>query len=408
MKIRLGLFEHPYVDEARAGGILTTPAHRTAARLAAERTAVLLRNEGGLLPFKKDAYKKIAVLGPLADSQIDTIGSWAFQQDLPETVTVLAGLHNKLGQQADLNYAPGVQIRRKIPSFFDEIFHLKPQTVWTPQQSKDELSKAVALANSSDFTVLVLGEAQNMSGEAASRESLDLPGQEEKLLESVAATGKPVVLVLLNGRPLNIKWASEHIPAILDAWYPGTQGGNAVANLLFGDAIPGGKLPITWPRDVGQLPMYYAHNTTQAPENQGKRYWDEDSTPLYPFGYGLSYSKFTFSNLKLGRTEIKPGETIDVSVDLENTGATAADEVAQLYIHQQSGSTSRPVRELKGFERVTLAAREKKTVHFSLGNDELTYWSTARKDWVEEPASFDVWVGGDSTASLHANFNITH
>jgi beta-glucosidase len=247
-----------------------------------------------------------------------------------------------------------------------------------------------------------------MSGEAASRESLDLPGQEEKLLESVAATGKPVVLVLLNGRPLNIKWASEHIPAILDAWYPGTQGGNAVANLLFGDAIPGGKLPITWPRDVGQLPMYYAHNTTQAPENQGKRYWDEDSTPLYPFGYGLSYSKFTFSNLKLGRTEIKPGETIDVSVDLENTGATAADEVAQLYIHQQSGSTSRPVRELKGFERVTLAAREKKTVHFSLGNDELTYWSTARKDWVEEPATFDVWVGGDSTASLHANFNITH
>ena len=407
VKIRLGLFEHPYVDEARARVILTTPGHRTAARLAAERTAVLLRNEGGLLPLKKDAYKKIAVLGPLADSQIDTIGSWAFQQDLPETVTVLAGLRNKLGQQVDLSFVPGVQIRRKIPSFFDEIFHLKPQPVWTPQQSKDELSKAVALANSCDFTVLVLGEAQNMSGEAASRESLDLPGQEEKLLESVAATGKPVVLVLLNGRPLNIKWASEHIPAILDAWYPGTQGGNAVANLLFGDAIPGGKLPITWPREVGQLPIYYAHNTTQAPENQGKRYWDEESTPLYPFGYGLSYSKFTFSNLKLGRTEIKPGETIDVSVDLENTGATAADEVAQLYIHQQSGSTSRPVRELKGFERVTLAAHEKKTVHFSLGNDELTYWSTARKDWVEEPASFDVWVGGDSTASLHANFNIT-
>jgi len=408
MKIRLGLFEHPYVDEARAHEILTTPGHRTAALLAAERTAVLLRNEGGLLPLKKDAYRKIAVLGPLADSQIDTIGSWAFQQDLPETVTVLAGLRNKLGPQADLSYVPGVQIRRKIPSFFDEILHLKPQPVWTPQQSKDELSKAVALANSSDFTVLVLGEAQNMSGEAASRESLDLPGQEEKLLESVAATGKPVVLVLLNGRPLNIKWASEHIPAILDAWYPGTQGGNAVANLLFGDAIPGGKLPITWPRDVGQLPIYYAHNTTQAPENQGKRYWDEESTPLYPFGYGLSYSKFTFSNLKLGRSEIKPGETIDVSVDLENTGATAADEVAQLYIHQQSGSASRPVRELKGFERVTLAAHEKKTVHFSLGNDELTYWNTARKDWVEEPATFDVWVGGDSTASLHANFYITY
>jgi len=268
------------------------------------------------------------------------------------------------------------------------------------------MSKAVTLARSSDLTILVLGEAQNMSGEAASRESLDLPGSEEQLLEAVAATGKPVVLVLMNGRPLNIKWAAQHVPTILEAWYPGTQGGNAVANLLFGDAVPGGKLPITWPRDVGQLPIYYAHNTTQSPENQGKRYWEEESTPLYPFGYGLSYSTFRFSNLKLDRQEIKPGETIDVSVDLENTGAATADEVAQIYIHQQSGSTSRPVRELKGFERITLASHEKKTVHFSLGNDELTYWSTSRKDWVEEPAIFDIWVGGNSNAELHSTFVI--
>jgi beta-glucosidase len=223
----------------------------------------------------------------------------------------------------------------------------------------------------------------------------------------VATTGKPIVLVLLNGRPLDIRWAAAHIPAILDVWYPGTQGGNAVANLLFGDAVPGGKLPFTWPRDAGQISIYYAHNTTQSPENQGKRYWDEESTPLYPFGYGLSYSKFAFSNLKLSRSAIKPGETIDVSVDLENMGASSADEVAQLYIHQKYGSTSRPVRELKGFERVTLGAHEKKTVHFSLGNDELTYWSTATKSWVEEPANFDLWAGADSTAQLHANFTIT-
>jgi beta-glucosidase len=406
MKFRLGLFEHPYVDEARAHEIFATPEHRTAARLTAERTAVLLRNEKGLLPLRKDAYKKIAVIGPLADSQVDTIGSWAFQEDLAETVTVLGGLRNKLGAQAEVSYAQGVQIRRKIPSFFDAIFHLKPQAVWTAQEEKDEMEKAVSLAKSSELTILVMGEAQNMSGEAASRESLDLPGQEEKLIESVAATGKPVVLVLFNGRPLNIKWAAEHVPAILDAWYPGTQGGSAVANLLFGDAVPGGKLPITWPRNVGQVPTYYAHNTTQAPENQGKRYWDEESTPLYPFGYGLSYSKFAFSNLKLSRSEIKPGESIDVSVDVENTGATSADEVAQLYIHQQYGSTSRPVRELKGFERLTLGAREKRTVHFALGNDELTYWSTATKSWVEEAAAFDVWVGGDSTAALHAGFVI--
>jgi beta-glucosidase len=408
MKIRLGLFEHPYVDEARAREVLATPEHRTISRQVAERTAVLLRNEGSLLPLKKNAYKKIVVLGPLADSQVDTLGSWSFQENLAETVTVLAGLRNKLGSQAELSYAPGVQIRRVFPSFFDAIFNLKPQPVWAPEQAKDEMSKAVALANSSDIAILVLGEAQNMSGEAASRESLDLPGEEEKLLEAVAATGKPVVLVLFNGRPLNIKWAAEHVPAILDAWYPGTHGGNAVANLLFGDAVPGGKLPFTWPRDAGQIPIYYAHNTTQAPENQGKRYWDEESTPLYPFGYGLSYSNFTFSNLKLSRSEIKPGETVDVSVDLENTGASSADEVAQLYIHQQSGSTSRPVRELKGFERVTLSAHEKKTVYFSLGNDELTYWSTATKSWVEEPAAFDVWVGADSNAALHTNFNITH
>jgi beta-glucosidase len=407
MKIRLGLFEHPYVNEARSKQVLATPEHRIASRQVAERTAVLLRNEGSLLPLRKDGYKKIAVIGPLADSQVDTLGSWAFQFDLPETVTVFAGVKNVLGSRTEVNYAQGVHVQRKFPSFFDPIMHIPPEVPWTDAQSKDEFSKAIQLANSSDLALLVLGEQQKMSGEAASRDSLDLPGDEERLLEAVAATGKPVVLVLLNGRPLDIKWASAHIPAILDVWYPGTQGGNAVANLLFGDAVPGGKLPFTWPRDAGQIPIYYAHNTTQDAENQGKRYWDEESTPLYPFGYGLSYSKFAFSNLKLSRSEIKPGETIDVSVDLENTGASSADEVAQLYIHQKYGSTSRPVRELKGFERVTLAAREKKTVHFSLGNDELTYWSTATKSWVEEPADFDVWAGADSTAQLHANFAIT-
>jgi beta-glucosidase len=407
MKMRLGLFEHPYVDEARAKQVLASPEHRIASRQVAERTAVLLRNEGRLLPLRKDGYKKIAVIGPLADSQVDTLGSWAFQFDLPETVTVFAGVKNALGTRAEVNYAQGVHVQRKFPSFFDEIMRIPPEIPWTDAQSKDEFSRAVRLANSSDVTVLVLGEQQKMSGEAASRDSLDLPGDEERLLEAVAAAGKPVVLVLFNGRPLDIKWASVNIRAILDVWYPGTQGGNAVANLLFGDAVPGGKLPFTWPRDSGQIPIYHAHNTTQAPENQGRRYWDEESTPLYPFGYGLSYSKFAFSNLKLSRSEIKPGETIDVSVDIENTGAATADEVAQLYIHQQYGSTSRPVRELKGFERVTLAAHEKKTVHFSLGNDELTYWSTATKSWVEEPAKFDLWAGADSTAQLHANFLIT-
>jgi beta-glucosidase len=405
-KVRLGLFEHPYVDEARSQRILATPEHRTAARLAAERSAVLLRNEGGLLPLKKSAYTNVAVIGPLADSQLDTLGSWAFQQDLKETVTIFGGLREKLGPQAKLTYAPGVQIYRKFRSFFDDIFKLKPAVPWTAEQTKAEMSKAVNLATASDLTILVLGEAQNMSGEAASRESLDLPGREEQLLEAVAATHKPIVLVLLNGRPLNIKWAAARIPAILEAWYPGTQGGNAVANLLFGDAVPGGKLPITWPRDVGQIPINYAHNTTQSPEEQGKRYWDEESTPLYPFGYGLSYSTFAFSDLRVSQTQIKPGESIEVSFDVENTGALQADEVAQLYVHQRYGSASRPVRELKGFERITLAPHAKKTLHMSLGTQELSYWSTAKKDWVEEPADFDIWVGGNSEATLHASFEI--
>jgi beta-glucosidase len=405
MKVRLGLFEHPYVDEARAAQTLATPEHRTAARVAAERSAVLLRNEGGLLPLRKGAYSKIAVVGPLADSQVDTLGSWAFQQDLKETVTVLAGLRNKLGAPAQIDFVPGAEITRKFPPPFGQ--RSKPPVLWTPQQAAAEMKKAVDLAAAADLAILVLGEAQNMSGEAASRESLSLPGNEEQLLEAVVATGKPVVVVLLNGRPLDLRWASQHAPAILEAWYPGTQGGNAVANLLFGDAVPGGKLPITWPRNADQVPIYYAHNTTQDPADQGRRYWDEESTPLYPFGYGLTYSTFRFSNLQVSRAEVPVGGTLEVTADVENTGTATADEVPQLYIHQQNGSVSRPVRELKGFQRITLAAHEKKTVRFTLGSEELTFWSSAKKAWVQEPAKFDVWVGADSTASLHGNFVVT-
>ena len=405
-KVRLGLFEHPYVDVARSQQILATSEHRVAEREVAERTFVLLRNESHLLPLRPASYKKVAVIGPIADSQLDTLGSWAFQQDLKETVTVVAGLRQKFGSETQVNYAPGVQISRRTPSIFDEILQIKHPPAWTPAQAKDEMEKAVKLANSSDLAVLVLGELALMSGEQASRDSLDLPGQEEGLLEKISATGKPIVLLLMNGRPLNIKWAAQHVPAILEIWYPGTQGGNAVADALFGDAVPGGKLPFTWPRDVGQIPINYAHNLTQAPEDQGKRYWDEESTPLYPFGYGLSYSTFAFSNLKLSQPRIKPGETLDVAVDVENTGNVSADEVAQLYIHQRYGSTSRPVRELKGFQRLALKPHETKTMHFSLGKNELTYWSSAKKDWVEEPSTFDVWVGGDSTATLHATFQV--
>lgn len=406
-KIQLGLFEHPYADVPRSKQVLNDPAHRQEALRAAERTAVLLRNEGNLLPLKKSAYKRIAVIGPLAAGKHDTIGSWAFQEDEKETVTVLDGLRSKVGAGTDIEYAPGVQLSRYFPSFFDQIFHETKPAKWTDAQAKAEFEKALSSARSADLTILTLGEAQDMSGEAASRSSLELPGEQEKLLQAVTALGKPVVLVLMNGRPLDITWASEHVPAILEAWYPGTMGGAAVANLLFGDAVPGGKLPLSWPRNVGQIPINYAHNLTQDSSKQGERYWNEPSTPLYPFGYGLSYSTFTFSNLKIDEQEGKVGQPVHVSVEVENKGSLSADEVAQVYIHQQYGSASRPVRELKGFRRITLAPRTKTKVEFTLTPADFRYWSAATRDWVEDPSAFDLWVGDSSAATLRADFQRT-
>jgi beta-glucosidase len=405
-KVKLGLFEHPYADVARSKTVLDTPEHRTAARIAAEKSAVLLRNENSLLPLKADSLKSIAVIGPLADSKVDTLGSWAFQENLDETVTVLGGLQSKLGP-ARVRYTPGVQLPiRGTPSPFDELFHKTFVERWSPDRAGQELKKAVELARSSDVTVIVAGEVQDMSGESASRESLSLPGGQEELIEAIVATGKPVVVVMINGRPLDLRWPSQHVPAILEAWYPGTQGGAAIANLLMGDAVPGGKLPITWPRNEGQIPMHYDHYTTQAPQDAGKRYWDEASTPLYPFGYGLSYSTFAISNLHISSDKIPTSGSLQITADAENTGSIAADQVVQLYIHQQWGTSSRPVRQLKGFERVTLQPHEKKTVTFTLGPDELRYWSAATRGWVNEASNFDVWVGADSTASLHGAFAV--
>ena len=408
MKIRLGLFEHPYVDESRAATILASEDHRVQARIAAEHSAVLLRNEGILPLDSKHPPKKIAVIGPLADSKADTLGSWTFAENLEETVTPLEGLKKRLGSISEIKYAPGVQIERRFPSPFEMFSHTAKVKAWTDQESAYEFDHAIQLARDSDVAILFLGESALMSGEAASTSTIALPGKQEELLEAVAGTGKPVILVLLNGRPLNITWASTHIPAILEAWFPGTRGGAAIADLLFGSANPGGKLPFTWPRDVGQVPIYYAHNLTHAPLDQGKRYWNEESTPLYPFGYGLSYSKFTYTNLQLDKAEIKEGESIGISVDVQNTSETAGDDVVQLYIHQQSGRSSRPVRELKGFSRITLLPHEKKTVHFALDKNDLMYWSSEERAWVQDDSVFDVWAGTDSTAAaLHGNFTVT-
>jgi beta-glucosidase len=326
--------------------------------------------------------------------------------DINETSTILAGLRTKLGAGTEVEFAPGVQISRNTSSPFDLLRKEQPVPDWTQTQAAAEFEKAVELGKNSDIAVMVLGENQDMSGEYASRSTIDLPGRQLELLKAVAANGKPVVLVLLNGRPLDITWAAQNIPAILEVWYPGSEGGNAVADLLFGDAVPGGKLPFTWIKNAGQIPFYYSHNLTQNPGEQEKRYWNEKGVPLYPFGYGLSYTTFAFSNLKVSRPEIRIGETAEVTVDVKNTGNRVGDEVVQLYIHQQAGGASRPIRELKGFERVALAPGETRTVHFKLGPHELRYWSAAARDWVQEKENFDVWVGDDSTAPLHSTFKV--
>jgi beta-glucosidase len=405
-KLRMGLFDDPYVDEHRARAVLDDPAHREVARIAAERSAVLLRNEGDLLPLDSAGTGSIAVIGPLADSKRDTLGPWCFDYDRDETVTVLEGIRRRAGDER-VGYAPGIRpAQRLFASMFDMFGDNAPED---PEGFDDEaeLARAVEAAQAADVAVVVAGEWQNMIGEAGSRSSLELPGRQLELLQAVAATGTPVVLLVMNGRPLDLRWAAANVPAILDIWYPGTQGGAAVANLLFGDVSPAGRLPFTWPRTVGQVPMVYSHTRSHEPENQQRRYWDEESTPLFSFGHGLGYSRFEYAEPTVDRASIAAGETVTVSVDVTNAGSRDADEVVQLYIHQRHGSASRPVRELKGFERVTLAAGESRTVRFALGPAELRHWNAAARDWVIDASTFDVWVGGSSAAERSTSFRVT-
>jgi beta-glucosidase len=413
-KYDLGLFDHPYVDEAKVDTVLDRPEGLALERKLAGRSMVLLRNENRALPLSK-GLKKVAVIGPLADSAHDVEGGWTVEGlfgpgGKSHPVTVLTGIKNKLGPDAQVTLVAGPRPSKVYPGLVDTITGLKPTPPPTPQETAGWIAKAKAAANDADVVIAVMGETANMSGEAASRATLNLPGIQEQMLEAVVAIGKPVVLVLENGRPLDIRWASEHVPAILEAWYPGTEGGDAAADVLFGDVNPGGKLPVSWPRVAGAEPLYYNHNLTHEPEDKPSftsRYWDINSKPLYPFGYGLSYSAFKFADLQLNKTSMHIGDTTEVSVNVTNTSSVAGDAVAQIYIHQRYGSASRPVRQLKGFERIALQPGETKTLTFPLGNDELKYWNPQTKQWVVEASDFDIWSGEDSTASLHAELAVT-
>lgn len=408
IKFELGLFEHPYADMDTEED---EAEHRKKALWSAQQSIVLLKNKNAVLPLSKD-IKKIAVIGPAADARDDTEGILGMS-NIPQAVTVLEGIRAKL-PDAEVIYRPGAWLKRDIPNmvseFVPDFCGKKEKERQTKEEADLAVSEAVEAAKGADTVVMVLGEAVNMSGEAGSRAALDLPGRQQELLEKIWATGKQIVLVVLGGRPLSLTWADEHADAIIEAFQPGWEGGNAVADILFGDVNPSAKLPITVPRSAGQCPKFYAENLTHQPvETQPKpysRYWNEDGSPLYPFGYGLSYTTFEYRNLVLEKEKIRLGEAAVVRVDVCNTGSRTGAEIAQLYIHQRYGSDTRPKRLLKGFSKFELAPGETKTVEFKLTADDLRYYSCSKGDYVQDETTIDVWVGGDVNAKLHTVLSV--
>ncbi|HEY0320839.1 MAG TPA: glycoside hydrolase family 3 N-terminal domain-containing protein [Pyrinomonadaceae bacterium] len=387
IKFRLGLFERPYADEARERTALLSQENLTAAREIAGRSMVLLKNDRETLPLGK-GIRSIAVIGPLADSQQDMLGSWTGDGNIKDAVTLLAGIKAKVTPSTKVAYAKGCEINDDSTAGFAE---------------------AVRLAREADGVIVAVGESADMSGEASSRSSLDLPGRQLDLVKAIQATGKPTIVVLMNGRPLTINWMAENVHAILETWFAGTQAGNAIADVLFGDVNPGGKLPLTFPRAVGQEPLYYNHlNTGRPPDANNKyssKYLDVPWTPLYPFGYGLSYTQFRLTNLQLSAQRISPAGRLTVSVEVENTGKRAGDEVVQLYIRDVAASVTRPVKELKGFERITLRPGEKRRVSFTLAPEQLGFYNREMR-FVVEPGEFRVMVGTDSVSGLESNFEV--
>ena len=388
IKFRLGLFDRPYTDEAREPNALLRPESIRLAREIAGRSMVLLKNERETLPLNKN-IKSVAVIGPLADDRRTPLGWWSGDGKEENTVTPLAGIKAKVSPQTMVLYAKGCEVKDDSMAGFDQ---------------------AVSVAKQVDVAILFVGETHDMVGEAASRASLDLPGRQMELVQAIHATGKPVIVVLVNGRPLSVGWIVNNAPAILESWMGGSESGNAIADILFGDVNPGAKLPVTFPRSVGQVPIYYNHmNTGRPPEAENRytsKYYDMPWTPLYPFGYGLSYTTFKISNLQLSAPRISANGKVAVTVDVENTGRRAGDEVVQLYIRDPVATMTRPVMELKGFQRISLQPGEKKKVEFTLGPEHLGFWNREMR-YVVEPGEFRVMVGANSVDVIEAKFDVT-
>jgi beta-glucosidase len=396
VKFRAGLFEHPYVDVSQAEAAQLRPDAVAAARSAAGRSTVLLKNDGATLPL--DPAKKTAVIGPFARNQHDMLGPWWGQGRDADAVTVFDGI---AAQSPGATYAQACGVVNAEPpaATNDDVCG-----------TTDGFAEAVATAQASDQVVLALGENREMSGEAAARTTLDLPGRQQELIEAIRATGKPFVVVLFNGRPLTLGAVAGSSPAVLEAWFPGVQAGNAVADVVFGRVNPGGKLPVSFPQVLGQVPIYYNHEPTGRPcdvtQKYVSRYRDLPScAPLYEFGYGLSYTTFSITNLRVDRSTVARNGRVRASVDVTNTGSRVGDEVVQLYLHDPVASISQPVRRLRGFERVTLNPGAKRTITFTLDRDDYGFYDN-RGAFVVEPGRIDLFAGNSSAATLTTSFTV--
>lgn len=401
VKYELGLFDNPYrfLDEKREKEVIGSKANREAVLDMAKKSIVLLKNDTNLLPLKKSG-QKIVLLGSLAESKNSPLGSWRIAADSNTAVSVLEGMQQYKGNS--LNYVKGLELTTVEPTFLTEVQYN------TTDKSGFEAAKNAA--KDADVVVMVLGEHGFSTGEARSRTNLDLPGLQQEFLEEIYKVNPNIVLVLNNGRPLTISWAAEKIPTIVEAWQLGTETGNAVAQVLYGDYNPSGKLPMSFPRNIGQVPISYNHYSTGRFTNKDNNvfwshYSDVEKTPLYPFGYGLSYTTFEYSNLKINKKIFSKGEKVEVSVDLKNTGKVTGKEVAQLYLHDEFASVAKPVKELKGFEMVELKAGETKTITFTLTDAELGFYNN-QNEFVVEPGTFKVMVGGNSDATLSDQFEV--
>jgi beta-glucosidase len=400
VKFELGLFEDPYkyCDESREVATVGKQEFQEGVLDMARKSIVLLKNDKALLPLKKSG-QKIAVIGALANDKTSPLGSWRIAADDNSAVSVLEGLQKYTANQ--LNYVKGADVTEGRTQF---IWETKINTTDT-----SGFADAIAAAKDADVVIMVLGEHGLQSGEGRSRTDIGLPGVQQELLEAIYKVNANIVLVLNNGRPLAIPWADENIPAIVEAWQLGTQSGNAIAEVLYGDYNPSGKLPMTFPRNVGQVPIYYNFKNTGRPVmNEPEsvfwsHYIDEKNTPLYVFGHGLSYSKFEYANLQLSSPSFTKNGKIEVSVTIKNTGKVKGKEVVQLYIRDLIGSVTRPVKELKGFEMIELQPNETKKVTFEINEKTIEYF-TANRKWEAENGDFKVFIGGSSVTKLEGDF----